>query len=272
MKQSEKKSWWKEVEKIMLIFSVVSMIVLASLYFFSPTSEFVQNLITDLFSVALLFTLSQIFLKNLQTLRAQEDTDLLASKLFEIMTTQNDKLNRIISSGIADTHEVLPFAETKKMMARAKKNIMILHTFIDDPRQYKEAFSSAIKNKCQIRILLLNPESPHAKQRSIDVWPEGSINAPDDQFVSNQILYAINVLHEMTASGEIKNLEVRVYDSLPSTAMYIIDDHIIFGFFFLRTKTDSASQIHVTGDTYLSHDLRNEFETKWRNSKTVIKK
>lgn len=272
MKKKYQFGWRQEIEKITLMLSIASMVILIILYYVFRMNEFVQNLIVDLFSVALLFTLSQIFLGNLNSIRSREETDLLAGRMFELMTSHSERLKRIVDSGIVDTHDILPFPEIKYKISHAKKRIRVLHTFIDDPRQYKDSFLSATKNnKCNIQILLLNPDSPYAKQRSSDVWPHDELNSPDEEYVSKQIRYAISVLRNMTSIGELKNVEVRLYDCLPSIAMYIIDDQVVFGFFLLGTKTDSASQITVSGDSHLGRDMLDEFEVRWNKSSTIIK-
>jgi predicted transcriptional regulator len=155
-------------------------------------------------------------------------------------------------------------------MSRSQKCIRILHTFIDDPHQYEEAFVSATNNGSEIQLLFLNPDSPYAKQRSRDVWPKNSLNPPDDQFVSKQIIYSINVLHSMVEEHKMKNLEVRLYDSLPSVALYVTDDQIMLGFFLIRTKTDSATMMSVSGNTFFTKDLLDEFENRWANAKPAI--
>lgn len=263
-------NWWGEIERILFLLSIASMVTFIVLFFAATGNTFVQELSIQLFSVSLLFTLSQVFLKNFRSMRAVEETEALAKRIAELVNNQANLIRTVIDAGIMETCEAMPLVELKVRMSNAKQCVRIMHTFIDDPRQYKEAFVSATRNGSRIQLLFLNPDSQYARQRSRDVWPKNSLTPPDEQFVSKQITYSIDVLHAMVVEHGIKNLEVRLFDSLPSLALYVTDDQILLGFFLSGTKTDSATMLTVSGTTFFTRDLLGEFENRWASAKSVI--
>lgn len=268
-RNSQGGGWWSEVERIMFIISVAFLLAFVALFFLARNNQFIQNLSIELFSVALLFVLSQVFLKNFRAMRAQEDTEILAERIAQVVNSHANSIADVLQAGITDAYELLPLSKLKQRIGHSKRCVRIMHTFIDDPRQYKEAFAEANCNGSSIQLLFLNPESPYAKQRSLDVWPKNSLTTPDEQYVSKQITYSIDVLYNMVKESEIKNVEVRIYDSLPSLALYMTDDDILLGFFLIGTKTDSATMLSVSGNSFFSRDLINEFEKRWANAKPI---
>lgn len=127
-----------------------------------------------------------------------------------------------------------------------------------------EAFAQAAKRKVQIEILLLNPISPLARRRSLD------LRLPENEVFKNvrESIDQISGLHEhinrALNSREAASLGFRLYNSLPSFPIYVVDGIMLFGQYPYGRRAFAAPWFQVQHGSVLFKTIMDEFESRWR--------
>jgi hypothetical protein len=173
----------------------------------------------------------------------------------------------IVSAGIVDVHPSLDYERLIEQMPGAI-TIEILNTWIPDLSSLVHPLSEALAGGAVVRILMLHPESRAAEMRST-----GLTGSPEAEFYAGEVrlnirhsldLLAKTVAHLLDARSRAR-LKVRLYDSLPSLAVYSVDDRALASVFFHGKLAVRSPQIEVHGrKSLMGSAVFDEFRTLWR--------
>lgn len=146
------------------------------------------------------------------------------------------------------------------------RTISILNTYIPELIHYDRALPQALRNGAQVQILLLHYESSAAALRSASI-----VEGVDAVYEENRI--RMGVRHNLAILAAIartldddacRRLRVALYDSLPSLAIYRLDDDALVSVFLHGQLAIDAPQMRVRGrDTLLGGKVFAELETVW---------
>jgi transcriptional regulator with XRE-family HTH domain len=172
-------------------------------------------------------------------------------------------------SGIVGAHERLPQLLAASWVSEPDQVIRILDTALGDPvLALENVFLEASKHSVQMKVLLLDPDSLLAIQRSHDVWPTGSASV-DQMYVSNRIRSNIGDLRRWVAKG--MNLQVRIYTALPPFQLIACGDRSLIGFFAYGARASLGPQIEICGaETLLGRFVMAEFDKLWERAIPVL--
>ena len=146
------------------------------------------------------------------------------------------------------------------------ETIAILNTYIPELSVYERALRQALTNGAQVQILLLHYDSSAAALRSASM-AEGADALYEENRIRLGIRHNLAILAALADAlddGARERLRVALYDSLPSLAIYRIDDHALVSVFLHGQLAVDAPQLAISGhDSLLGDKVFGEFDTLW---------
>jgi hypothetical protein len=170
---------------------------------------------------------------------------------------ERGRLRRIDDIGVADVFSERSVGIRSEYNARLNavaRNIDILGFGLQHLRQdYRDQFP-AWAGAAQVRILLIDPDSPYANTRDVE---EGEAPGSIAQQVRD-FLTVTTALRQQNPS----RFQVRLYTALPSINMFRIDDEMFFGPYLL-SRPSRLTPTFLLRRGKLFNDLLDHFEHLW---------
>lgn len=198
----------------------------------------------------------------------------MKSRLTETLNERFDFLEELRLAGINGSYSMLPTDTLAKTIPNAKR-VRILQTWTGNIHAIRESLRLAADNGCDVRILLLEPESPLAHIRGKDM------GISESQYASSQIrgdLEILQHLHEgkdgkkFIDSGKIK---VRLYKTFPGVSLYQIDNVTYMGL-YLRNKSSISSpgltidsRVANVDSPFFAEALEDHFDAIWEDARDL---
>ena len=162
--------------------------------------------------------------------------------------------------GIVSVYAHLDYFSLELEMRRARE-INLLSTFIPAFDVFSDAIREALSQGAHVRILMVHPSSPAASMRTAGLGRDPSDVKHGVEHCLNQFARLASSLDEDDAR---KRLVVRLYNSLPSVAVYNVDDHSLVSVFLHGQLAIHAPQLELHGrESLLGKVFYKEFMTLW---------
>lgn len=156
----------------------------------------------------------------------------------------------------------------------AEKRVNILQTFAPNLNDYYEQLAECLQNQVKVRILLAWPYSQAARIR------ESVLRKYADRDSAN----GVNIFHEVVANletierviqvvGTSPLLEVRLYDTLPSLAIYRAGNYVLAAPFLHGSLAVNNFQLELnlnTPDSLITKTLQQDFKLMWQVARSFI--
>jgi hypothetical protein len=147
-----------------------------------------------------------------------------------------------------------------------EKFIDILQTFEPYLKDYQEELINCINNNVYIRISLAWPYSVAARLRG-DVLSK-YLQSNDSQVnVKHEVISNLEVLETiLNQVGETEYLKIKLYDTLPSLAIYRFGKYMIAGIFSHTALAVNTFQLELNtaaANPIISMTLKNDFQVVW---------
>ncbi len=186
------------------------------------------------------------------------------NQLSDVIRTEFESVNRLNSSGIVDSFPAMPTSKTAQLIKVAEREVIIFQTWIPDLIVLEKNFISCIKNGGEIKILIMDPESEHARTRS------RTLGFPDDKESINSIRSNLEELKRFCKENSINSkLQVKVYNEPGITPMYFIDNNLILGWFWRGKQCVQGTHLFVErGNSGLFDEMKTSFEKVWKSEST----
>lgn len=151
------------------------------------------------------------------------------------------------------------------------KKVDILQTFAPNLNNYEKQLINCVKNGVSIRILLAWPLSAAARLRE-DVLNKYKEEGSSEINIKNSVLQNLETLEKIvrTTGGKSKFLQIRLYDTIPSLAIYRADNYMLAGFFFHDQLAINTFQFEINltaKNEIIIKTLKNEFNLMWELAK-----
>jgi hypothetical protein len=208
-------------------------------------------------------------LLQLMKRQLEEALQVLPTLLNQLLEPRFNSLNkelyttsRFRDAGLTDVHQFLS-TDLESRFARATHSIRILQTWIPDAAGVENQFHRAISNGANLRILLLDPDSPHAAIRNKEV-------GLTDGVVSNQINANLADLTKFCQDHPdcAQSIQVRLYDGSSVFSLYASDDTYVLGLFWRGKKAIQGPQFVIEGkDSYIAKAIDEHFEIIWNSAR-----
>jgi hypothetical protein len=172
--------------------------------------------------------------------------------------------------GVVCVHSRFPEETFTGFVESASREVTILQTWIPNLHRFQWALKKAVLDRrVQVRILLLHPWSPVARLREEALRRDPAL-AEDVKANVERCLSLLESLAGDVPDGDQARLQVRVYNSLPSIAVYKADEHYLVSSFLHGQLAIDSTQIEVDGDdTALGEEVQRELDTLWRIGRDV---
>jgi hypothetical protein len=235
-------------------------VVLADLIGWLDSSEASSTL--PKVTLVILCTVTVFLLLEIDRLKVLEKVDRQLSKLdIEAMASE---LKQQHYGGTVQVHDRFPEERFTRLVCDARREVTILQTWIPNLQRFQWALREAVLvRRVAVRVLLLHPTSPVAQLREEALRRDPAL-APN---VKANVEMCLSQMAEIASDlrGKDKSrLQVRLYNSLPSIAVYKTDQtYLISSFLHAQLAIDSP-QLEVDGaDTALGLQVEHELETLW---------
>lgn len=189
--------------------------------------------------------------------------------LDEVVTRRYEELDKVRMSGLKTIHREKYYARVEERFRNAKRSIRILQTWSGEFHALGSSLKQAAERGCDIRILLLQPDSEPAKLRGADLG-HGETNVR--KFIEND-LAILNTLHAGLNKRVRDNLEVKLYKTSPVVAIHGYDDTNIVGTYWYGRHSQEGPQYEVVGrsesgsdDPFLAEVVNEHFNALWEKA------
>ncbi|MFE5534506.1 hypothetical protein [Streptomyces sp. NPDC056492] len=182
------------------------------------------------------------------------------------------RLKRQHYGGVVAVHTRFPEDVFNGFLADAADELVILQTWIPNLHHLRAAVHKALADRqVHVRILLLHPSSPVAGLR------DEALSAVRDPALAVNVragvescLAGLAQLNAELPAGCRARLEVRLYNSLPSIAVFKADEHFLVSSFLHGRLAIDSTQIEIDGaDTVMGEEVQQELRTLWSVGRDV---
>ena len=199
-------------------------------------------------------------------------------RLLELLRTQyeewnNNENNCLLRTDLRNIYPQFPIERFRDELERVpflrdeEKEIDILQTFAPNLSYYQQQLIECINNNVNIRILLAWPYSVAAKLRE-DVLREYLPNNNTQLDIKYEVMSNLETLAGILDQvGETKFLKIKLYDTLPSLAIYRVGNYMIAGAFLHGALAVDTFQFELdvaAVNPIITKPLQDNFKLLWR--------
>lgn len=174
--------------------------------------------------------------------------------------------------GVVRVHPRFDELTFARLIESAGQEVMILQTWIPEVHRFKDALRDAVVERgVRVRVLLLHPSSPVAGLRDEalrtvrDPAVEEDVKANVERCLSH-----LESLHREIGERHRVLFELRVYNSLPSVAVYRSDEHYLVSSFLHDRLAVDSTQTEIDGtETVMGRQVQRELDMLWRIGRPV---
>ncbi len=167
------------------------------------------------------------------------------------------------TAGIVNVHRRLDLYRLAEELPEALK-ILILNTWIPALDIFAGELAQALANGAEVKILMLHPNSSAARLRTAGLNTSSRFRTHEVEHGVGSCLSKLgNIAAELDEESRSR-LKVRLYDSLPSIAVYSVDGRAMVSVFTHGKLAVSSPQIEVHDSTsWLGQSIAEEIRTLW---------
>ena len=279
--------WWEEQWERYhyFVYAIILSIFLIILYYLiaytgpdvsaeETTRGFLLGIITDAVPTLLIIIISFALYRKITDKKAERQKEEFLKEIENVfkksMASESDLRQMLSESGLEGIYERHHRETVIDEIGQSSKEVRVLHTYLVEPHTFENAFVGASRNGAKIKILLLDPDSPSARQRPVDIWPGNNPDDADEGYVPSQIRMTVDAFRKIKKENNLDDLEIRLYDTLLSVQIFLCDDQLYLGFYPHGKMSLEAAQLRIRGQTYLSSQFLSEFDLVWDKAKPVM--
>ncbi|MFD4244486.1 hypothetical protein ACFWP3_23255 [Streptomyces sp. NPDC058525] len=170
------------------------------------------------------------------------------------------QLRRERYDGVTRVHPSFPEAAFIELLKNARWEVAILQTWIPNLEQLKTELTKAVtERRAEVRILLLHPSSLVAdlRDRALQTGEAGRVDVRGSLELLKSVYDAV--------PAELRHrLQVRVYNSLPSIAVYKADERYLVSSFLHGRLAIQSTQLEIDGcETAMGREVQEELDKLW---------
>jgi hypothetical protein len=230
-----------------------------------------KEIVAGSIGVAIIWALSYALIQHFDNIKEDLTKREIAShvvmELEDALADHPDTPQKFVQYGLAGSLMSLDTIKQQALNLHCN-DIRIMTTWFTNAGLLYQLFNDVAKenkNHYRIQILLLNPNSVAAKQRSHDL----------EEVSEDTVPHGIRECRAAIERLNLSRIEIRYYDSLPSFPLYIFDNHAFYGLFPHGMWADNGPWIEVqlrnpdNHPTDIGRFLTREFEKVWEKAVPV---
>ncbi|GAA2060842.1 hypothetical protein GCM10009801_02730 [Streptomyces albiaxialis] len=166
--------------------------------------------------------------------------------------------------GVVRAYPRFPDDRFAEFLDAAREEVTILQTWIPNLDLFQEKLAQAlVQREVRLRVLLLKPSSPVADLRYRALARDPALSE-DVRANVEHCLATFAALVRRLPESCCPRVEVRVYNSLPSLAVYKADERYLVSSFLHGRLAIHSSQTEIEGrDTAMGRQVQEELNTLW---------
>jgi hypothetical protein len=210
-----------------------------------------------------LLVLSSVTIVLLLELDGFQKLDTIDAKLTTLSSAVSLGFQHNRYAGLVAVHPRLT-DEAFNAYVREAREVTVLNTWIPNLNRLREPLAEALDRRAQVRILLLYPNSLVAPLRD-DALKARGVNHLETN-VKNGVQQCFGILEGLVTEKKRRaaHLTVKVYNSLPSIAVYRADQHYLVSVFLHGQLAIDSPQFELDGaDSVLAKQFQRELDTLW---------
>lgn len=149
----------------------------------------------------------------------------------------------------------------------AEKQVDILQTFAPNLDDYYTYLRDCLQNRVKVRILLAWPYSKAAELREAVLGKYANTNLKNKINIRNAVVANLEILEAIIREvGKSQLLEIKLYDTLPSLAIYRAGSYMLAAPFLHGSLAVNTFQLELkidTTDRRITQTLQQDFELMW---------
>ncbi len=149
-----------------------------------------------------------------------------------------------------------------------EKQVDILQTFAPNLDDYYEYLIKCLQNEVKVRILLAWPYSQAAKLREAVLSKYANANLKNEVNIRNAVVANLETLEKIIrVVGQFKTLEIKLYDTLPSLAIYRAGSYVLAAPFLHGSLAINTFQLELnlnSSEKLITNTLQQDFELMWQ--------
>ncbi|GAA3376968.1 hypothetical protein GCM10020367_50760 [Streptomyces sannanensis] len=264
-----------QAERIALALMAVSGIVVLLADLFGWLDALAPGGALPKVTLLILSTVTVFLLLEIDRLKKLDDVQAQLSRLDGNLQAQLSKLDIDVVArrlrqehygGLVRVHRRFPEEVFIGFAEGAGEEVAILQTWIPNLHHLKQALEKAIvDHRVPVRIMLLHPSSPVAglRDEALRTVRDPAL-AADVRASVEGCLAGLAELRLGIRAEDRARLQVRVYNSLPSIAVYKADEHFLVSSFLHGQLAIDSTQIEIDGgDTVMGQEVQRELSTLW---------
>jgi hypothetical protein len=252
----------RRAERIALVALAAVGIVVLVADLFGWLDGLVDNDALPKVTLLILCTVTVFLLLELERLEVLDNVDRQLSKL-DIDAVARD-LKHQHYCGVVQVHLRFPEETFIGLVDGAAHEITILQTWIPNLQRFEWALREAVRRQVDVRVLLLHPSSPVARLREEALRRDPAL-AEDVKANVERCLSIFESIAAELPERDQSRLQVRLYNSLPSIAVYKADEHYLVSSFLHAQLAIDSVQVEIDGsDTPVGEQVERELATLWR--------
>ncbi len=277
---------------LFFIFTLVVIIIYSlgnidAFTWIGKVQQFILNIYLNIFIIPFTFLFGYLFFRPIQRADQEAHEEQLLEKMKDVFLPALEeklveKMNELLDStvqttltnilqvsasiqemGITAVKPHINYGELRDRIARSKDRVYISDTgLFQKIHEFEEAFQQSALHQVPLRILLLDPKSPVAKQRSIDLH-QGKGH------LESMSRLSIATIAEVYKRLSLENLELRFHSTMPALQIFVCDNEATIGFYFHGKESQVVTQVEVLikdkkGEyTPFGKQIEAEFEKRW---------
>jgi hypothetical protein len=163
----------------------------------------------------------------LRRARNEEIKELLKQEVERVLAARLDQLSDLDSKGLLRIRSRISNDELMQFVKQANRRLRVLVPWFVDPLALKPILRDKVQDpQFILQITMLRPTSPFLKKRGEIIQPT------QPGYGRSESERTLMALKEALENARSNNVEVRVYDSLPSAFIVQSDDLALLGFHF----------------------------------------
>lgn len=155
-----------------------------------------------------------------------------------------------------------------------RQQVDILQTFAPNLDDYFTSLIKCLKNEIKVRILLAWPYSQAAKLREDALKKYATTNIEAEVDIYNSVVANLETIEKIIKILGCSDLmEVKLYDTLPSLAIYRAGDYMLAAPFLHGSLAIDTFQLELklnTRDRLIANTLLQDFELMWQVARSFL--
>ncbi len=223
-----------------------------------PYKHQLKDLSLTIFAICSISLIYEFFLREQFIVEMKETVEKVIKRQMPSRYTD------IKNSGIVDVYERIDREKLTRTLKSVENTVIrIQKIYMTDMKEFENILFDAVENRgCEIRIMVLNPDSAKAIEARAEAVP---YSEPDEYVdsIKKNIKIAKSIKKKLSDDNKDK-FQLRLHDSFVAVSLIGYGETFIVGLYLYGRLAVNGTQLKVCESSrYFYNELSNHFNTEW---------